>query len=316
MEIEIRNAIEIDNKQYSLSDNKMDPFKKVIEELANTILKTHKLEKIVFTESYEEDLFAVLKEKGKPLRYTNDSIGKGRAMMVEYLGAENIQKATIVYHSEILREMISNIRAKDKAKDEDNPENNRGLNVFFHELAHVNDPVNFSVNDFNAKGTDLAIVPLALMVWKEYFANRVANEMYPTIPIVVNGLVGIQHKIKKDMPALLDAYDDLTSLFYAVIELVRSLSYYMSSLIGTMEGIKKGATYSIDENIIIFNLEKVYLRMKTVLNEMYLTIEQGLETQDFNDLRNVIYDLFDTVGLQLVRNNGDRLEARVLDHFS
>ncbi|WGV93408.1 hypothetical protein QI003_09150 [Bacillus stercoris] len=63
MEIEIRNAIEIDNKQYSLSDNKMDIFKKAIEELANTILKTDKLEKIVFTESYEEDLFAVLKEK-------------------------------------------------------------------------------------------------------------------------------------------------------------------------------------------------------------------------------------------------------------
>ncbi len=101
--------------------------------------------------------------------------------MVKYLGAENIQKATIVYHSEILTEMISNIRAKDKAKDKDNPENNRGLIVFFHALAHVNDPVNFSVNDFNAKGTDLAIVPLALMVWKEYFANRVANEMYPTI---------------------------------------------------------------------------------------------------------------------------------------
>ncbi|MCY8494132.1 hypothetical protein [Bacillus inaquosorum] len=151
MEIEIRNAIEIDNKQYSLSDNKMDLFKKVIENLANTILKTDKLEKIVF----------------------NDSIGKGRAMMVKYLGAEKIQKATIVYHSEILTEMISNIRSIDK----DNPENNRGLNVFFHELAHVNDPVNFSVNDFNAKGTDLAIVPLALMVWKEYFANRIANEM-------------------------------------------------------------------------------------------------------------------------------------------
>ncbi|MCY7900710.1 hypothetical protein MOB40_07650 [Bacillus inaquosorum] len=70
MEIEIRNAIEIDNKQYSLSDNKMDLFKKVIENLANTILKTDKLEKIVFSECYEEDLFAVLKEKGKPLRYT------------------------------------------------------------------------------------------------------------------------------------------------------------------------------------------------------------------------------------------------------
>lgn len=81
----------------------------------------------MFTECYEEDLFAVLKEKGKPLRYTNDSIGKGRAMMVKYLGAENIQKATIVYHSEILTEMISNIRAKDK----DNPENNRGLLSFF-----------------------------------------------------------------------------------------------------------------------------------------------------------------------------------------
>ncbi|MCY7785561.1 hypothetical protein MOE00_09315 [Bacillus inaquosorum] len=63
MEIEIRNAIEIDNKQYSLSDNKMDLFKKVIENLANTILKTDKLEKIVFSECYEEDLFAVLKEK-------------------------------------------------------------------------------------------------------------------------------------------------------------------------------------------------------------------------------------------------------------
>ncbi|MGE9752039.1 hypothetical protein ACQP3R_03715 [Bacillus inaquosorum] len=99
MEIEIRNAIEIDNKQYSLSDNKMDLFKKVIENLANTILKTDKLEKIVFSECYEEDLFAVLKEKGKPLRYTNDNIGKGRAMMVKYLRAENIQKATIVYHS-------------------------------------------------------------------------------------------------------------------------------------------------------------------------------------------------------------------------
>ncbi|MGK9265933.1 hypothetical protein KXR56_04540 [Bacillus inaquosorum] len=74
MEIKIRNAIEIDNKQYSLSDNKMDLFKKVIENLANTILKTDKLEKIVFSECYEEDLFAVLKEKGKPLRYTNDSI--------------------------------------------------------------------------------------------------------------------------------------------------------------------------------------------------------------------------------------------------
>ncbi|AWM17008.1 hypothetical protein MOC27_14470 [Bacillus inaquosorum] len=70
MEIEIRNAIEIDNKQYSLSDNKMDLFKKVIENLANTILKTDKLEKIVFSECYEEDLFAVLKVKGKPLRYT------------------------------------------------------------------------------------------------------------------------------------------------------------------------------------------------------------------------------------------------------
>ncbi|MCY7748367.1 hypothetical protein [Bacillus inaquosorum] len=155
MEIEIRNAIEIDNKQYSLSDNKMDLFKKVIENLANTILKTDKLEKIVFSECYEEDLFAVLKEKGKPLRYTNDSIGKGRAMMVKYLGAEKIQKATIVYHSEILTEMISNIRAKDKAKDKDNPENNRGLIVFFHALAHVNDPVNFSVNDFNAKGRQI-----------------------------------------------------------------------------------------------------------------------------------------------------------------
>ncbi|WIW27064.1 hypothetical protein [Bacillus inaquosorum] len=173
MKIKIRNAIEIDNKQYSLSDNKMDLFTKVIENLVNTILKIDKLEKIVFSECYEEDLFAVLKEKGKPLRYTNDSIGKGRAMMVKYLGAEKIQKATIVYHSEILTEMISNIRSIDK----DNPENNRGLNVFFHELAHVNDPVNFSVNDFNAKGTDLAIVPLALMVWKEYFANRIANEM-------------------------------------------------------------------------------------------------------------------------------------------
>ncbi|WGV93409.1 hypothetical protein QI003_09155 [Bacillus stercoris] len=238
--------------------------------------------------------------------------------MVEYLGAENIQKATIVFHSDILTEMISNIKAKDKAKDEYNPENNRGLNVFFHELAHVNDPVNFSVNDFNAKGTDLAIIPLALMVWKEYYANRIANEMYPTIPIVVNGLVGIQHKIKKDMHVLLNAYDDdIASLFYAVIELVQSLSYYMSSLIGTMEGIKKGVTYSIDENIIILNLEKVYLRMKTVLNEMYLTIEKGLETQDFDDLRNVIYDLFDTVGLQILRNNGDRLVARrVFDHFS
>lgn len=63
LEIEIRNAIEIDNKQYSLSDNKMDLFKKVIENLANTILKTDKLEKIVFSECYEEDLFAVLKEK-------------------------------------------------------------------------------------------------------------------------------------------------------------------------------------------------------------------------------------------------------------
>lgn len=70
LEIEIRNAIEIDNKQYSLSDNKMDLFKKVIENLANTILKTDKLEKIVFSECYEEDLFAVLKVKGKPLRYT------------------------------------------------------------------------------------------------------------------------------------------------------------------------------------------------------------------------------------------------------
>ncbi|MCY9058049.1 hypothetical protein [Bacillus inaquosorum] len=70
MEIEIRNAIEIDNKQYSLSDNKMDLFTKVIENLANTILKTDKLEKIVFSECYEEDLFAVLKVKGKPLRYT------------------------------------------------------------------------------------------------------------------------------------------------------------------------------------------------------------------------------------------------------
>ncbi|MGY2642331.1 hypothetical protein [Bacillus inaquosorum] len=89
------------------------------------------------------------------IRYTNDSIGKGRAMMVKYLGAENIQKATIVYHSEILTEMISNIRAKDKAKDKDNPENNRGLIVFFHALAHVNDPVNFSVNDFNAKGRQI-----------------------------------------------------------------------------------------------------------------------------------------------------------------
>ncbi len=29
LEIEIRNAIEIDNKQYSLSDNKMDLFKKL-----------------------------------------------------------------------------------------------------------------------------------------------------------------------------------------------------------------------------------------------------------------------------------------------
>ncbi|MCY8996324.1 hypothetical protein [Bacillus inaquosorum] len=94
-------------------------------------------------------------------------------MMVKYLGAENIQKLLLFITPEILTEMISNIRAKDK----DNPENNRGLNVFFHELAHVNDPVNFSVNDFNAKGTDLAIVPLALMVWKEYFANRIANEM-------------------------------------------------------------------------------------------------------------------------------------------
>lgn len=49
---------------------------KVIENLANTILKTDKLEKIVFSECYEEDLFAVLKVKGKPLRYTNDSIEK------------------------------------------------------------------------------------------------------------------------------------------------------------------------------------------------------------------------------------------------